>query len=394
VESLYNIKTLNKIANIGLNLFEKGNYSIDSKEDNYDGIVLRSFNMHDMEFSSDLKAIARAGAGVNNIPLEKCTEKGVVVFNTPGANANGVKELLLLSLLISSRKVYQGITWANSLKGSGEQVPKLVEQGKSKFQGPEIKGKTLGVIGLGAIGVMVANDASALKMNVIGFDPFLSIDSAWGLSRKINKAPSLEYLLANSDYITIHVPQNDKTKGMFNTELINTMKHGVKIINLSRSGLIVNKDIIEALESGVVSSYVTDFPEDELLGVNGVIPIPHLGASTPESEDNCAVMAVEQIKEYLENGNIINSVNFPNCTLERTSENRLTILHRNIPNMIGQITGVLAKFNMNISDMLNKHKNNVAYTIIESEEELNSQVLQELGNIDGILKVRVIKGSN
>src|SRR5512137_1344340 len=321
---MYRIDLLNKISEKGLSLFtEKYEYRADIPD--ADGILVRSKEMKEMALPSSLKAIARAGAGVNNIPIPKCSERGIIVFNTPGANANAVKELVLMALFMSSRKVYQGIAWANGLIGKGDAVPKLVEDGKSQFDGPEIKGKKLGVVGLGAIGVMVANDSEALGMEVIGYDPFLTVDSAWGLSRTVKKALSLDSLLADSDYITLHVPLNDKTKSMINKDKLALLKKGVRLLNFARGGLVNNKDLQEAISQGIVACYVTDFPDEELLKMDNVIPIPHLGASTPESEENCAHMAVQQLMDFLEQGNIKNSVNFPECVLPQSGARRLII---------------------------------------------------------------------
>jgi D-3-phosphoglycerate dehydrogenase len=345
--------------------------------------------MHEMELNSNLKAIARAGAGVNNIPIDKCTEKGIVVFNTPGANANAVKELVLASLFLSSRKIIGGITWTQSLKGKGDEISKLVEKGKSQFAGPEIKGKKLGVIGLGAIGVLVANDACALGMEVIGYDPFISIDSAWELESKVEKAASLDYLLSVCDYITIHVPFSDKTAGMINKDKFEIMKKGVRLLNFARGGLVVNKDLLEAIENGTVSCYVTDFPEEELLGNESIITIPHLGASTPESEENCAIMATSQLREFLEKGNIKNSVNFPDCELHM-SGTRIIVAHDNVPNMFGQITSLLAQNNINIGDMLSKHRNVIGYTILNVENSISDDIIEKLKAIKGVRMVRVI----
>lgn len=389
---MFKIQTLNKISEQGLNLLPHSNYEIASEFSSPDGIILRSFKMHDMELPASLKAIARAGAGVNNIPLEKCSNKGIVVFNTPGANANAVKELVLAGLLISSRDIAGGISWAQSIKDKGDEVPALVEKGKSQFAGCEIKGKTLGVVGLGAIGAMVANDALALGMKVIGYDPYLSVDAAWELSSDVQKATGLETLLKEVDYLTIHVPLLDSTKGMYNAEKFAMMKDGVKIMNFARGGLINNEDMKAALASGKVGAYVTDFPSTDLLGVAGVIPIPHLGASTEESEENCAIMASIELKDYLEAGNIKNSVNFPNCELPKQKDKkRLIIANKNIPNMISKITSLLADNNINIFDMLNKSKNDIAYNIIDTDDDIQEDILEKVYQIEGILMARIIK---
>ncbi len=388
---MYKIRTLNKISPKGLDLFPRDKYEVASEIPDPDAIIVRSFKMHDMELGDNLKAIARAGAGTNNIPIDRCSEKGIIVFNTPGANANAVKEIVIASLFLSSRDIVGGIEWVQSIKGEGDKVPSLVEKNKSNFAGCEIKGKKLGVVGLGAIGAMVANTALDLGMEVVGYDPYLSVDAAWELSSDIQKATGLETLLSQVDYLTIHVPLLESTRGMFNAEKFAMMKKGIKIINFARGGLVDNKDIIRALNEGKVSCYVTDFPEAELLGVPGIIPIPHLGASTAESEENCAVMAVEQIKEYLENGNIKNSVNFPNASLPRTAgEKRITMAIRNIPNMIGEISSLLARHDINILDMLNKSKGDLAYNIIDIEGEISDEAIAQLHAIEGVIKVRIL----
>jgi D-3-phosphoglycerate dehydrogenase / 2-oxoglutarate reductase len=387
---MYTIRRLDNISSKGLNLLPENMYQVTPELTGCDGILVRSCNMLDMELPERLKAIARAGAGVNNIPIDRCTEKGIVVFNTPGANANGVKELVLAALFLSSRKVDEGIGWAQSLKGKGEEVPKLVEKGKSKFEGPEIKGKKLGIIGLGAIGVMLANDAIALGMEVGGYDPFISVDAAWRLSKEVARETSLDHLLATSDYITIHIPQDAKTKGMLNKDRFAVIKKGARIINMARGGLVVNSDLLEAVNDGTVACYVTDFPEDELLGNDRIITIPHLGASTPESEENCAIMAVKQLKEFMEKGNIRNSVNFPECSLEMSGNTRITITNRNVPNMVGQFTTALAESSINISDILTHHKGSIGYTIIEIDGELREGVVDRIRSINGVIAVRVI----
>ncbi|OPZ88328.1 MAG: D-3-phosphoglycerate dehydrogenase [Firmicutes bacterium ADurb.Bin419] len=387
---MFKLQTLNKISSTGLDVFEKEKYEISTEVDNPDAILVRSANMLDMELQGNLKAIARAGAGVNNIPIDKCTEKGIVVFNTPGANANAVKELVIASLLISSRKVFKGIEWVQSLKGNGSEVEKMVEKGKSQFEGPEIKGKRLGVIGLGAIGVMVANDALSLGMDVIGYDPYISINAAWDLSSAVHRANSLEQLISTSDYITIHVPFMDSTKGMINKNMFSIMKKGVRLLNFARGGLVANKDLLEALENDTVACYVTDFPSDELLGIEKVIAIPHLGASTPESEENCALMAAVQMREFLEKGHIKNSVNFPDSELARSGDTRVIVAHDNVPNMFGQITSMIATYKINIGDMLSRHRNKIGYTIFDIEGSLPDQLLAGLKSIEGVRMVRAI----
>jgi len=387
---LFKLQTLNKISSIGLDVFEKGKYEISTEVNDADAILVRSANMLDMEFSDNLKSIARAGAGVNNIPIDKCTEKGIVVFNTPGANANAVKELVIASLLISSRKIFKGIQWAQSLKGNGSEVGKMVEKGKSQFKGPEIRGKRLGVIGLGAIGVMVANDALSLGMDVIGYDPYISISAAWDLSCTVHRASSLEELVSTSDYITVHVPFMDSTKGMLNKDMFSIMKKGVRLLNFARGGLVNNQDLLEAVEDGTVACYVTDFPSDELLGNENIIPVPHLGASTPESEENCALMAAVQTREFLEKGHIKNSVNFPNSELARSGETRVLVAHDNVPNMFGQITSMIASYKINIGDMLSRHKDKIGYTIFDIEGSMPEEVVNKLKSINGVRMVRVI----
>ncbi len=387
---MFKIQMLNNISNSGLELLPNEGFEVSTEVTNPDGILVRSANMLDMELPNNLKAIARAGAGVNNIPIEKCTEKGIVVFNTPGANSNGVKELVIASLLLSSRKIIQGISWAQSLKGKGDEVPKLVEKGKSQFEGPELKDKKIGIIGLGAIGVMVANDAIALGMEVMGYDPYISVKAAWGLSSSVIRATNLDYLLSTCDYISIHVPLTKETKHTLNKEKFDVMKKGMKIINLARGGLVSNTDLLEAIKDGTVSCYVTDFPEEELLGVEEIITIPHLGASTPESEENCAVMAVNQMKEYLESGMIKNSINFPDCDMQPTDKTRIITVHCNIPNMIGQMTTILAENKINIADMLTRHKDSVGYNVIDIEGTLTEDILNKIRSIPGVKTVRVL----
>ncbi len=387
---MYKIQTLNKISTLGLELFPREEYEVASEILNPDAVVVRSFSMLDMDIPASVKAIARAGAGVNNIPVNKCSEKGIVVFNTPGANANGVKELVIASLLLSSRRIFPGIQWAKSLVGRGDEVPKLIEKGKSNFEGPEIKGKRLGIIGLGAIGVMVANDAVELGMQVSGYDPFISIEAAWGLSRNVKRARGLESLLAQSDYITLHLPLSDKTRGMLNRERFAIMKKGVRLLNFARGGLVNNDDLKDALANGTVSSYVTDFPDEELLKLDNVIAIPHLGASTPEAEDNCAIMAVNQIKNFLEYGNIKNSVNFPDCELDIMGATRIIIANKNVPNMVGQITSLLAGEKINIAGMINRPKNDYAYNIINIDDAVSDDLLDKIRGIDGVIMARML----
>jgi len=388
---MYKIQNLNKIDEEGLKVFPADNYQIDSKITDPDAIILRSFDMHSMELPSTLLAVARAGAGYNNIPVEKCTEKGIVVFNTPGANANGVKELVLAGMLLASRDIANGIEWAKTLNGKGAEIPTLVESGKSNFGGTEIQKKTLAVIGLGAIGVLVANAAQALGMNVIGYDPYMSVNAALKLSSNVNVARSLESTVSNADFVTINIPQTNETKGYINKELIAHMKTGVKILNFARGGLVKNTDIKEALESGKVGKYITDFPDAEVLEMKNVIAIPHLGASTAESETNCAIMAADQIREYLEKGNIINSVNFPAAEMDRNGGSRIVIANKNVPNMVSQITTVLASENLNISNMLNRNRNEIAYNIIDVDKlDVCTSCIDKLKAIEGVFLVRKI----
>ncbi|MDO4743784.1 MAG: phosphoglycerate dehydrogenase [Clostridia bacterium] len=387
---MYKVKTLNKIAKIGLDVFDD-KYTYGDEVENPDGIILRSFNMHEMELPESLAAVARAGAGVNNIPIDKCSEKGIVVFNTPGANANAVKELVIAGLLLASRKVVQGIAWAKTLIGEGDQVSKLVEKGKSSFAGPEIQGKTLGIIGLGAIGVRVANAAHALGMKVVGYDPYLSIDAAWKMTRSAEKAADIDTLLAKSDYISIHVPATKDTKGMFNKDLFKKVKPGVRLLNFSRAELVDTEAVLAALEDGVVSEYVTDFATEELLKSDRVVVMPHLGASTPESEDNCAVMAAQELRDFLENGNITNSVNFPNCDMGKVCGSRVTIAHKNVPSMITQISDVFAKDGINIENMMNKSRGDIAYTMIDTHSAVDETIINDLKAIDSVIKVSLYK---
>ncbi|MFP4697424.1 MAG: phosphoglycerate dehydrogenase [Eubacteriales bacterium] len=383
------VRCLNPIAQKGLDLLGQDKYTI-VDEENAEAILVRSYKMHDMDLPKNLEAIGRAGAGVNNIPIDKCSEEGIVVFNTPGANANGVKELVIASLFLSSRDIIGGVEWVNGLKGETE-ISKKVEKGKKQFAGPEILGKKLGVIGLGAIGSMVANAARSLGMEVVGYDPFISVEAAWGLSRTVKRCLSLDELVSDCDYISIHVPLLDATKGILNKDMFSKMKDNVRIFNFSRAGLVNEDDLEEAINSGKVAKYVTDFPNERVLGMNNVINIPHLGASTPESEENCAIMAVNEIVDYIENGNITNSVNYPACNMGVCSTvSRIAINHKNIPNMVGQITTLLANKGLNIADMLNKSKEDWAYTLIDIEDEVSENVVNEIKNIEGIVKVRVL----
>lgn len=387
---MYTIKTLNSIAKRGLSILGERGLTVDDEAEKPDGILLRSAKLHDYDFPRELKAIARAGAGVNNIPVERCTEQGIVVFNTPGANANSVKELVIAGLLLSSRQIYQGLSWTHSLSPDQEDVSKLVEKEKKRFAGPEVAGKKLGIIGLGAIGVMVANAATGLDMEVIGFDPFISVESAWGLHRQVERARNLEELLGSCDYITLHIPLNDDTKEMLGAKQFAQMKRGTRLLNFARGGLVDNGALVEAIDNGTVHAYVTDFPEAELLGKDEILCVPHLGASTPEAEENCAVMASRQIADYLEKGNIRNSVNFPECYMEMTCDHRITIANRNIPNMVGQITAILAEEEINIADLLNRHHGDVAYNIIDVDSPASQRAIERMSSIEGVIFVRTI----
>ena len=386
---MFKIKTYNKISKSGLTVFDD-KYTVGDEVENADGAIVRSAALHEVEFPESLKAIARAGAGTNNIPIDRCSEQGIVVFNTPGANANAVKELVIAGMLISSRRVIPAIEWAKTLKGQGDEVGKLVEKGKSAFAGPELKGKTLGVIGLGAIGVLVANTANHLGMTVYGYDPYLSVNSAWNLTHNAVHIYDINEIFKKCDYITIHVPLLDSTKNMINKETLAIMKDGVRILNFARAGLVNSADIKSALESGKVAAYVTDFPTDDVLCVDGVIAIPHLGASTPESEDNCAAMAAKELIDYIENGNITNSVNLPEISMPRSSEKRICVIHKNIPNMLTSITSIVAQNNVNIENMLNKSRGDYAYTMLDVGKIDDDEILEKIEAVDGIIRVRII----
>lgn len=388
------IKPLNAISDKGLNLFTEG-YIIDEQAEQPDAVILRSYNMHDMVFPKSLKAIGRAGAGVNNIPLDVCTEKGIPVFNTPGANANAVKELVITSLIAASRQMFDGVAWAKTLIGQGDDIPKLVETGKKQFVGKEIQGKTLGVIGLGAIGARVANDALELGMDVIGYDPFISVDMAWKLSRSVKRVHNIDELFKEVDYISVHVPLIPETKGILNKEAFAKMKDNVYILNFSRGELVNDDDIAVALEEGTVGKYITDFPNAKTLEMTNAISIPHLGASSEESEENCAMMAAEELMEYLETGNIRNSVNFPDAALPYQGHPRVTAFHQNVPKMVSKITAEVSDRNLNIVDMTNRSYKDHAYTIIDlegdiSEDDFNTLV-HHLEAIEGMITTRVIK---
>lgn len=382
------VKLLNKIAKIGLDQFD-ANYECNEDFEDYDAIMVRSAKLHDVEFSKDLKCIARAGAGVNNIPLDRCSEEGIVVFNTPGANANAVKELVIASLVLSGRKIAQGINWVKSI-ADDDDLSKQIEKGKSNFVGPEIAGKKLGVIGLGAIGVQVANAAAAMDMEVYGYDPYISVQAAWTLKARINHAKDLKTIFEECDYITVHVPYNEATKNIVNAEAFDQMKDGVRLLNFARNGLIDEDALVKALASGKVGGYITDFPSKELLQFDNVLGVPHLGASTPESEENCAVMAANEIRDYLENGNITHSVNMPDIQMAQEAKYRLCIINKNIPNMVGEMTTKLANVGINIENMANKAKKDYAYTILETNDEVSQDLLDKLAAQDGIKSVRLI----
>ena len=382
-----NILCLNKIAKIGTDKLDSTVYNVGTEVSEPDAIMVRSAAMHDMQFGKDMIAIARAGAGVNNIPVDRCSAEGIVVFNTPGANANGVKELAICALMLASRDVVGGVNWASGLT---EDVAKSVEKGKSQFAGVEIKGKTLGVIGLGAIGGLVANAAVELGMKVVGCDPFLSVDAAWAIDSRVEKAATFEDVFKVADYVTLHVPATKDTKGMICEKSLAGMKDGVRIINLARADLVNAADVKAALESGKVAAYVTDFPTEETVGVKGIVAIPHLGASTAESEDNCAVMAAMELDEYLRYGNIKNSVNFPNVSMPMSGEKRICVLHANVPNVISQVTAIVGETGANIENMMNKSKGDNAYRVVDVTGTVSDDLCAKLAAIDGVARVRVI----
>lgn len=386
---MYNIQTLNKISAVGTNIFDKTKYAISDAPENPDAIMVRSAKMHDMTFGSNLLAIARAGAGVNNIPVERCAEEGICVFNTPGANSNAVKELAICALLLASRKITEAAAWAASLKGT-EDAPKTVEGGKSKFAGPEIMGKTLGIIGLGAIGGKIANAAVALGMNVIGFDPYLSVNAALHLDPSVKVVTEINDIYKNSDYISIHVPYNPDTKNTIDSEQIAMMKDGVRLINLARGELINSEAVIKAIADGKVAKYVTDFADDIVLGEENVIVLPHLGASTPESEDNCAIMAANELIDYIENGNIKNSVNLPNASMNAVGT-KVCVIHKNVPALIAAMTSEVGNAGLNIENMVNSSKKDFAYTMMDVIGDVNDSIVNAITAIDGVIKVRVIK---
>lgn len=383
---MYKIKLMNKISKVGTDLFGQ-QYQIGEDIENEDGILVRSASLHDYQFPSTLLAIARAGAGVNNIPIDQCSEQGIVVFNTPGANANAVKELVLCALFLSSRQIVEGIDWVKTLKGQ-EGVGKLVEKGKSQFVGPEIDGKKLGIIGLGAIGVHVANAAIKLGMEVYGYDPYISVDAAWGMSKWVKNAQNMDTIFSECDYITLHAPSTPETKAMINQESIAKMKDGVRIINFARADLVDSQAVLEGIQKGKIKKYITDFATEDIIDQKDVIVMPHLGASTPESEDNCAIMAVKEMQDYLENGNITHSVNLPSVHEPRTTKYRICLIHKNVPNMLVQFATLFANKHINIENMVNKAKGEYAYTMIDTQDVVDCE---ELKNLDHVIQVRVIE---
>lgn len=383
---MYKIKLMNKISKVGTDLFGQ-QYQIGEEIENEDGILVRSASLHDYQFPSTLLAIARAGAGVNNIPIDQCSEQGIVVFNTPGANANAVKELVLCALFLSSRQIVEGIDWVKTLKGQ-EGVGKLVEKGKSQFVGPEIDGKKLGIIGLGAIGVHVANAAIKLGMEVYGYDPYISVDAAWGMSKWVKNAQNMDTIFSECDYITLHAPSTPETKAMINQESVAKMKDGVRIINFARADLVDSQAVLEGIQKGKIKKYITDFATEDIIDQKDVIVMPHLGASTPESEDNCAIMAVKEMQDYLENGNITHSVNLPSVHEPRTTKYRICLIHKNVPNMLAQFATLFANKHINIENMVNKAKGEYAYTMIDTQDVVDCE---ELKNLDHVIQVRVIE---
>ena len=388
---MYRIKTLNKISNIGLAQLDKGRFVVEEDCANPDGILVRSAKMHDYEFSPALRAIARAGAGTNNIPIDRCSEAGIVVFNTPGANANAVKEEVIFAMLAASRHMLEANAWARQEAASGADVLTTMEKAKSQFAGPEILGKTLGITGLGAIGARVADAALALGMNIVGYDPYLSVHAALALDRRVNVVNNLDDLLKVSDYITIHVPLNDSTRNTIDAEAISKMKGSVRIINLARNGLVDEEALLPALESGRVAAYVTDFPDNRIANAPRVIALPHLGASTPESEDNCAVMAAHELQDYLDNGNITNSVNLPNVSMERSGDARICVIHRNIPNILAQITSIVSGAGMNVENLANKSRKDYAYTMLDVNGKVSDAMVEKISAIQGVIRIRVMQ---
>lgn len=388
---MFRIKKLNSISHVVYEYLIPDKYEVSEEIENYDAILVRSAKCHDIDMPESLLAIARAGAGVNNIPVEECAKKGIVVFNTPGANANGVKELVLAGMLIASRQIIEANEWVKTLKGKGDEVLSLVEKGKKQFVGPELAGKTLGVIGLGAIGVMVANAARSLGMHVIGYDPYISIESAWGLDHDVQRAISLDTVLTKADYITLHIPLMDQTKSFIGEAEIAKMKENVVLLNFARNGLINYDALYDALDNCRIRRYVTDFPNEKLLNYDNVIGIPHLGASTPESEENCAIMAATQLRDYLETGRIDNSVNMPTAVLPFTGKFRITVIHKNVTGMVGQITALLAESGANITDMVNKSKREIAYTAINLDEKVDEATIEKIKAVASVIRVRTFE---
>ena len=387
---MYTIQTLNAISPVIYNHLPQEDFTVSKEAAQPDAVIVRSASMLEMELPGSLLSIARAGAGYNNIPVDKCTAAGICVFNTPGANANAVKELVLAGLLLASRDIIGGVEWAKGLKPGETSVAKQVEKGKGQFVGPEIQGKTLGVMGLGAIGVLVANAAEALGMKVIGYDPFLSVDNAWALSRSIQRSNSLEALLEQSDYVTIHIPLSDKTRNMIDESMLAKMKPSAALLNFSRAELCDGKAVAAALAAGKLRRYVVDFPTEDVLNAPGVIAIPHLGASTPESEDNCADMAAKQTRDYLMTGSIRNSVNLPACELAPAEKHRISVIHKNVPNMISQIAAVMGQANVNIEHMVNRSRGDIAYTVVDSVDDVPADIAQALSAIEGVVRARSI----
>jgi len=388
---MYKVLTLNNISSAGLDKFPNDAYTIAEDESNPDAIILRSFKMHDMQLPASLKAVGRAGAGVNNIPLDKMSEAGVPVFNAPGANANAVKELVIASLFISARNISEAIKYTDALQGEDTELSKLVEAGKKKYAGFELPGRTIGVVGLGAIGRMVANTCVDLGMKVVGFDPGLTVDGAWQLSAKIGRANSVEEMLGQVDFLTVHVPLVDATRDLINADNVGKMKESAVVINLARGGIVNDEAVCAALDAGKLGCYVTDFPNNRTKQTPQVIGLPHLGASTGEAEDNCAIMVADQVMDYLETGNIKNSVNFPNVSMPRTTDCRLVVCNANVPNMVGQISTILADANLNINDMINQSRGDVAYTIVDVDSEIPESVVDTIKQLDGIMIARAIQ---
>lgn len=389
---MYKIQTLNNISPVGLAKLSTEHYSIADEVDAPDAIILRSFKMHDMEIPASLKAVGRAGAGVNNIPLDKMSDAGIPVFNAPGANANAVKELVIASIFISARNITEAVKYTEGLEGEDAELSKLVEAGKKKYAGFEVPGRTIGVIGLGAIGRMVANTCIDLGMNVIGFDPGLTVDGAWQLSSKISRANSVEEMLGTVDFLTVHVPLIDATRDLINAENVTQMKESAVVINLARGGIVNDEAVCDALDAGKLGAYVTDFPNNRTKKTSQVIGLPHLGASTGEAEDNCAVMVAEQVRDYLENGNIRNSVNFPNVSMRRDTPYRLVVCNANVPNMVGQISTIMADAGLNINDMINQSRGDIAYTIVDSDTEIPDSVIKSIKSLEGVMIARAIQG--